>query len=129
MQLDSSRDMLFRDTAEPQSSQTTNEDRCSIYRLVANEEGTLPSPTGTFDLVMSALALHWVNDLPKLFSEIRRFLKPDGCFLLAMMGGYTLPVYVPRWYWLKWNETAVSVPTLVRFVRCGCTHANSGLLI
>jgi NADH dehydrogenase [ubiquinone] 1 alpha subcomplex assembly factor 5 len=93
VQLDSSRDTLFRDTVEqsPQSSQTTNEDRCSTYRLVANEEGTLPFPTGTFDLVMSAVALHWVNDLPKLFSEIRRVLKPDGCFLLAMIGGSTLP--------------------------------------
>ncbi len=48
VQLVSSRDMLFRDTAELQSSQTTNEDRCSTYRLVANEEGTLPFSTGPF---------------------------------------------------------------------------------
>lgn len=89
VQLDSSRDMIFRDHGETQSS--TGEELCSTYRMVANEEGKLPFPSGTFDLVTSSVALHWVNDLPLLFSEVRRVLKPDGCFLMAMMGGSTLP--------------------------------------
>jgi len=50
----------------------------------------LPFATGTFDLVMSILALHWVNDLPGALIQIRRALKPDGLFLGAMFGGKTL---------------------------------------
>ena len=34
--------------------------------------------------------MHWVNDLPGMLASIRRALKPDGCFLAAMLGGSTL---------------------------------------
>ncbi len=39
---------------------------------------------------MSALALHFVNDLPGALIQIRRALKPDGLFLAALLGGETL---------------------------------------
>lgn len=57
--------------------------------LVADEE-FLPFRGGAFDLVLSLLALHWVNDLPGALIQIRRALKPDGLFLGAMLGGDTL---------------------------------------
>jgi SAM-dependent methyltransferase len=44
----------------------------------------------SLDLVVSALALQFVNDLPGVFTQIRRALKPDGLFLAAMIGGETL---------------------------------------
>jgi len=65
-------------------------DRCGTYRMAHDEESKLPFPDGTFDLVISSGSIHWVNDLPKLFSEARRVLKPDGCFMLAMIGGESL---------------------------------------
>ncbi|VEU35955.1 unnamed protein product [Pseudo-nitzschia multistriata] len=65
--------------------------RCGAYKLHADEEEDLPFPDGTFDLVMSSQAIHWVNDLPKLFREVHRVLKPDGCFMFSMIGGATLP--------------------------------------
>ena len=70
----------------------TNEEkeRCSTYKLVGDEEKKLPFPDGTFDLVLSSTSMHWVNDLPGLWKEIHRVLKPDGCFLFAMVGGTTL---------------------------------------
>jgi SAM-dependent methyltransferase len=43
-----------------------------------------------FDLVISAMSLHWVNDLPGSLIQIVRILKPDGLFLGAMLGGATL---------------------------------------
>ena len=64
--------------------------RCSTYKLVGDEEKKLPFPDGTFDLVLSSTSMHWVNDLPGLWKEIYRVLKPDGCFLFAMVGGMTL---------------------------------------
>ena len=44
----------------------------------------------SLDLVVSALALHFVNDLPGTLIQIRRALKPDGLFLAALLGGETL---------------------------------------
>jgi SAM-dependent methyltransferase len=43
-----------------------------------------------FDLVVSALALQFVNDLPGVLMQIRRALRPDGLLLAAMIGGETL---------------------------------------
>jgi SAM-dependent methyltransferase len=44
----------------------------------------------SLDLVVSALALQFVNDLPGVLAQIRRALKPDGLLLAAMIGGDTL---------------------------------------
>jgi NADH dehydrogenase [ubiquinone] 1 alpha subcomplex assembly factor 5 len=57
--------------------------------IVADEE-FLPFAAGRFDLVLSAMDLHWVNDLPGTLIQIARVLKPDGLFLGAMLGGATL---------------------------------------
>jgi SAM-dependent methyltransferase len=57
---------------------------------VAADEEQLPFAEGAFDLVVSALSLHWVNDLPGALLQIRRTLKPDGLFLGALLGGRTL---------------------------------------
>jgi len=58
-------------------------------RLTLDEEA-LPFADGRFDLILSVLSLHWVNDLPGTLLQIRRALKPDGLFLCAMLGGGTL---------------------------------------
>ena len=57
--------------------------------LAADEEA-LPFGPRSFDLVMSVLSLHWVNDLPGALIQIRQALKPDGLFLGALLGGETL---------------------------------------
>lgn len=58
-------------------------------KVVADEE-FLPFPENTFDLVVSSLSLHWVNDLPGTFRQIFHCLKEDGVFIGAMFGGETL---------------------------------------
>jgi SAM-dependent methyltransferase len=57
--------------------------------VVADEEA-LPFGNATVDLVVSGLALHFVNDLPGVLLQIRRALKPDGLFLAGILGGETL---------------------------------------
>jgi SAM-dependent methyltransferase len=59
------------------------------YRVVADEE-VLPFAENAFDLAMSNLALHWVNDLPGTLIQINRCLKPDGVFLATLFGTDTL---------------------------------------
>jgi SAM-dependent methyltransferase len=50
----------------------------------------LPLAPQSLDLVLSALALQFVNDLPGVLAQIRRALRPDGLLLAAMIGGDTL---------------------------------------
>jgi SAM-dependent methyltransferase len=57
--------------------------------VVADEE-VLPFAPNSFDLVVSVLTLHAVNDLPGTLVQIRRTLAPGGLFLAAMFGGSTL---------------------------------------
>ena len=58
--------------------------------FVAADEEALPFRDAAFDLVVSGLALQFVNDLPGTLVQIRRALKPDGLFVAALIGGETL---------------------------------------
>jgi NADH dehydrogenase [ubiquinone] 1 alpha subcomplex assembly factor 5 len=57
---------------------------------VAADPELIPFADHSFDLAVSALALHWVADLPGALVQLRRALKPDGLLLAAMLGGGTL---------------------------------------
>ena len=60
-----------------------------VPSFVADEE-LVPVAPESLDLVVSALTLHWVNDLPGTLIQIRRALMPDGLFIAALLGGGTL---------------------------------------
>ena len=57
---------------------------------VTIDEEALPFAELSLDLVVSALALQFVNDLPGALIQIRRALKPDGLLLAALIGGDSL---------------------------------------
>lgn len=57
---------------------------------VCGDEEALPFAVTSFDLVLSNLSLHWVNDLPGALAQIRHCLRPDGLFLAALLAGETL---------------------------------------
>jgi SAM-dependent methyltransferase len=50
----------------------------------------LPFAARAFDLIVSPLALHWINDLPGALIQLRMALKPDGLLLASLFGGDTL---------------------------------------
>ena len=58
-------------------------------KLVVDEE-FLPFGKNTFNAVLSSLSLHWVNDLPGVFKQVKNCLKDDGMFLAGLFGGQTL---------------------------------------
>jgi SAM-dependent methyltransferase len=58
----------------------------TIADVVVDEEA-LPFASGSLDLVVSALALQFINDLPGTLVQIRRALRPDGLFMAALIGG------------------------------------------
>uniref|UniRef100_A0A673G4L1 Arginine-hydroxylase NDUFAF5, mitochondrial n=1 Tax=Sinocyclocheilus rhinocerous TaxID=307959 RepID=A0A673G4L1_9TELE len=72
-------------------SSLRNRRKCEIpsHCVLANEE-FLPFKENTFDLVLSSMSLHWINDLPGALRQIYQVLKPDGVFIGAMVGGETL---------------------------------------
>ncbi|HEV7634421.1 MAG TPA: methyltransferase domain-containing protein [Bradyrhizobium sp.] len=70
----------------------SSRDRFKAVRHVApeGEEEALSLQPESLDLVVSALAFQFVNDLPGVLAQIRRALRPDGLLLVAMIGGDTL---------------------------------------
>ena len=60
------------------------------FLRVASDEEALPFADASLDLVVSALALQFVNDLPGTLIQIRRALRPDGLFMAALIGGDSL---------------------------------------
>lgn len=78
VQFDLSGEMVKRANQQP-----------NVKTLVADEE-FLPFGSETFDLIVSNLSLHWVNDLPGTLLQINRALKPDGLFIGTMFGIETL---------------------------------------
>ncbi|KAL2024067.1 hypothetical protein VTK56DRAFT_9847 [Thermocarpiscus australiensis] len=81
---ESSRALLYRDADLPFNSQL------NLTRHVLADEETLPFEPASFDMVLSSLSLHWINDLPGVLAQINRVLKPDTPFVGAMLGGDTL---------------------------------------
>lgn len=82
--VDSSSTLLHRDADLPFNSQI------NLTRQVLPDEETLPFDANTFDLVLSSLSMHWINDLPGALAQINNILKPDCAFIGAMFGGDTL---------------------------------------
>lgn len=82
--VDSSGTMLYRDAELPFNG------AINMTREVLADEETLPFEANTFDLVLSSLSMHWINDLPGVLAQINNVLKPDCAFMGAMFGGDTL---------------------------------------
>jgi len=81
---DSSQTLLYRDADQEFNN------KVNISRYVLEDEESLPFDPETFDLVISSLSLHWINDLPGILSKINSMLKPDCAFIGAMLGGDSL---------------------------------------
>jgi NADH dehydrogenase [ubiquinone] 1 alpha subcomplex assembly factor 5 len=79
----------------PKAKLSVTTDNCNSmftddnHRVVADEE-FLPFADESFDLVVSVLNLHTVNDLPGALVQIRRLLKKDGLLLASFFGPETL---------------------------------------
>ncbi|KAK4167435.1 S-adenosyl-L-methionine-dependent methyltransferase [Cladorrhinum sp. PSN259] len=82
---DSSGSQLYRDADLP-----FNKELNITRQVLIDEEAHLPYDSNTFDMVLSSLSLHWINDLPGVLAQINNILKPDAPFISAMLGGDTL---------------------------------------
>lgn len=62
----------------------------------------LPFESNSFDFVFSNLTIQWVEELPQLFQELNRVLKPEGLLLFTTLGPDTL--YELKQSWAAVND-------------------------
>ncbi|MEM7704886.1 MAG: malonyl-ACP O-methyltransferase BioC [Pseudomonadota bacterium] len=67
-----------------------------VQRICA-DAAWLPLADGCADLVWSNLMLQWSPDPGRLFAEVRRSLRPEGCFLFSTFGPLTLTELRSAW--------------------------------
>ncbi|PCI64057.1 MAG: SAM-dependent methyltransferase [Kordiimonadales bacterium] len=65
-------------------------DRAGTFEIGPLADGDLSLQQNKYDLILSNLGMHWVNDLPGMLIQLNRALKPDGFMLASMLGGETL---------------------------------------
>jgi NADH dehydrogenase [ubiquinone] 1 alpha subcomplex assembly factor 5 len=58
-------------------------------KKIQHDGEDLPFPDNSFDCITST-SLHWTNDLPGVFAQIKAKLKDDGCLIAAIVGGDSL---------------------------------------
>jgi NADH dehydrogenase [ubiquinone] 1 alpha subcomplex assembly factor 5 len=81
--------LVQADVSPAMTAHATAHSGARALHLSADEEA-LPFAPASFDLTLSNLSLHWVNDLPGALLQLRHALKPDGLLLASMLGGETL---------------------------------------
>ncbi|GAB6195874.1 malonyl-ACP O-methyltransferase BioC [Lysobacter xanthus] len=59
-------------------------------RFVRGDALALPFAGGSVDVLFSNLCVQWIEDLPAVFAEFRRVLKPDGLLLVSTFARQTL---------------------------------------
>lgn len=105
--------------------------RCGGPRIQGDEEA-LPRFESRFDLVISAHALHLVNDLPGTLVQARMALRPDGLLLASFPGGRTLAELRAAWLEAESERLGGASPRVVPFadVRdCGALLQRAGFAL
>lgn len=77
------------DAAEKAALASSSAPDIPTYKVIADEE-FLPFKDDSFDLALSSLSLHWVNNLPHALKEIYRVIKPDSPAIGCLFAGDTL---------------------------------------
>ena len=70
--------------------------RRPLARICADAR-ELPLPDASIDVLFSNLCIQWIDDVPRLFDEFRRVLRPDGYLALSTFGIDTLHELRAAW--------------------------------
>ncbi len=65
--------------------------------VICGEGEALPLADHSVDMLFSNLALQWCQDLPRLFRECQRVLRPDGLLMFSTFGPDTLRELRQSW--------------------------------
>ncbi|MCX7512534.1 malonyl-ACP O-methyltransferase BioC [Frateuria sp. STR12] len=67
------------------------------FQRVCAEASALPLPDRSVDVLYSSLCFQWIDDLPRLFGECVRVLKPGGLLAFSSFGPDTLKELRAAW--------------------------------
>ncbi len=67
------------------------------HQFVCADAEELPFADASMDLIFSSLTIQWCLDLPTLFNEFRRVLKPGGLLMFTTLGTETLHELRSSW--------------------------------
>lgn len=84
------------------SSQHTNDKLSWLLGDAQNLSSALGTQLGSFDTVVSSLAIQWCSNLAALFSGVAKSLTPTGVFHAATLGPNTL--HQLKWAWAQADD-------------------------
>lgn len=91
-------DVIAMDLALPMLQQARREGSwLNPLARVCADARQLPLADASIDVLFSSLCIQWIVDLPALFDEFRRVLKPDGFLALSTFGPLTLHELRAAW--------------------------------
>jgi len=88
--------LIALDLALPMLRQVRPGWRRPLARVCADARA-LPLPDASIDVLFSNLCIQWIDDLPALFGEIRRVLRPGGYVAFSTFGPDTLHELRSAW--------------------------------
>ena len=88
--------MIALDLAMPMLQRVRPGWRRPLTRLCADARA-IPVPDASIDVLFSNLCVQWIDDLPQLFDEFRRVLRPGGYLALSTFGPDTLHELRAAW--------------------------------
>ncbi|MDZ4840964.1 MAG: methyltransferase domain-containing protein [Hyphomicrobium aestuarii] len=115
----------------PNVSRVTDAEPSPAMRAMCRDEaspsglGEPLAPLVPYDLVVSALSLHMVDDLPGALVLLRQAMSPDGLLLAAVLGGETLHELRQSWLVAEEEVTGGASPRVAPFAD---VRALGGLL-
>lgn len=84
--------ICYANSYEHRKFKELNVKKNSNIELVYGDEDNFDGcfPPDSFDLIVSNLSLHWLNNLKTVMKNLQTCLKPDGVILFTIIGGQTL---------------------------------------
>lgn len=79
-------------------------------RKIQNDEEHLCFQENSFDLIVSALNIQWINNFPNFLYQIKSILKPNGYFIANFFGGNNLPILKRSLIKLEIDNLGFSMP-------------------
>ncbi len=99
---------------------------------VVCDEEALPFKMESFDLIISLMTLHGVNQVPAALARIKNLLEPDGLFIGALFGGQTLSELRRAIYMAEeriYGRVSPRISSMIRLDQAASLLAGSGFAL
>lgn len=106
-------EIISLDVALPMLRRVRTGWRHPLMRVCADARA-LPLPDASVDVLYSNLCIQWIDDLPQLFDELRRVLRPGGYLAFSTFGWETLYELRTAWAAIDRADHVSAFPDIAR---------------